>query len=174
LVTIHSEHPFMPPEEERDPARQLRARIGGTVSLWTTGSGSARSGLTVSSYLVAPGEPARLIGLLDPDSDLAEQLPQTRTAIVQMLEWPHRDLADAFAGVAPAPGGVFRMGEWEQTEWGPRLSGAGTWAGVRMAATAPRQVGWSLMVETTIERVEIGEDAAPLVHRRGRYQRPAG
>ena len=171
-MTIHSGHPFLPPEEDRDASRRLRGRIGGTVSLWTTGADDRRAGLTVSSYLVAPGDPAQLLALLDPDSDLAERLLETRTAVVHLLEWPHRDLADAFAGLAPAPGGVFRLGEWQDTEWGPRLTGVPTWAGVRLRDGEPRSVGWSLLVEALLEHVEIGDDGDPLVHRRGRYQRP--
>ena len=36
-VTIHSEHPFLEPEADRDPVRRLRGRLGGAVTLWTTG-----------------------------------------------------------------------------------------------------------------------------------------
>ena len=171
-MTIHSDHPFLPPEGERDPARRLRGRLGGTVSLWTAGEGPARVGLTVSSYLVAPGEPAAVLGLLDPESELVDGLRETGAAVVQLLEWQHRDLADAFGGVAPAPGGAFRMADWEQTTWGPRLVGAPAWAGVRLAQQEPRMVGWSLLVEATVEQIDIGSEEQPLVHRRGRYQRP--
>ena len=142
------------------------------MSLWTAGEGRARVGLTVSSYLVSPGEPAAVLALLDPDSELVEHLRETRSAVVQLLEWRHRDLADAFAGVAPAPGGAFRLGEWDQTTWGPRLVSAAAWAGVRLAQEEPRMVGWSLLVEATVEHIDVGAEEQPLVHRRGRYQRP--
>ena len=36
-VTIHSEHPFLEPESDRDPVRRLRGRLGGAVTLWTVG-----------------------------------------------------------------------------------------------------------------------------------------
>ncbi len=169
-MTIHSEHPFLEPEPERDPVRRLRGRLGGTVTLWTCGSGESREGLTVSSLMVANGSPAHVLALLDPDSSFAEQLRTSTTCVVQLLGWAHRDLADAFAGLAPAPGGVFRMAQWRDTEWGPLLDGAGTWAGVRLAES--REVGWSALVDTVVEHVEIGEQQAPLVHRRGRYLRP--
>lgn len=174
-MTIHSEHPFLTPDDERDPVRRLRGRIGGTVSLWTAGEGIDRAGLTVSSYLVAPGDPGRVVGLLHPDSDLLERLVDTRCAVLQLLEWRHRDVADVFAGLLPSPGGPFRRGEWEQSAWGPRLVGAPAWAGLRLvddARAAPREVGWSVLVEAVVEHVEIGEETAPLVHRRGRYQPP--
>ena len=60
-----------------------------------------------------------LLALVDPDSDLADRVRETGTAVVQLLEWPHRDLAEAFAGLAPAPGGMFTLGSWDDTEWGP-------------------------------------------------------
>lgn len=171
-MTIHSEHPFAQPESERDPVRRLRGRLGGTVTLWTTGSGRDRAGLTVSSIMVSAGDPGHVLALVDPDSDFAEAVEDTGTAVVQLLEWPHRDLADAFAGVAPAPGGVFRLGSWVDTDWGPRLEGASAWAGVRVTGQQ-REVGWSLLLDTVVEHVEIGDEQEPLVHRRGRYARAA-
>jgi flavin reductase (DIM6/NTAB) family NADH-FMN oxidoreductase RutF len=169
-VTIHSEHPFAEPESERDPVRRLRGRLGGAVTLWTTGEGRGRAGLTVSSLMIANGDPAHVLALVDPDSDFADTVEDTGTAVVQLLEWPHRDLAEAFAGLAPAPGGPFRVGTWVDTDWGPRLEDASAWAGVRVTSQQ-REVGWSLLLDMTVEHVEVGEEREPLVHRRGRYVR---
>jgi flavin reductase (DIM6/NTAB) family NADH-FMN oxidoreductase RutF len=169
-VTIHSEHPFLEPESERDPARRLRGRLGGAVTLLTAGPGSARAGLTVSSLMVAHGDPAHVLALVDPDSELAAALRETGRGVVQLLSWAHRDLADAFAGIAPAPGGVFRLGSWTDTEWGPLLDGVSAWAGFTVAGTT--EVGWSVLVDGVLERIELGDPEEPLVHRRGRYVRP--
>ncbi|WP_347354828.1 flavin reductase [Intrasporangium sp.] len=174
-MTIHSEHPFQAAEADRDPVRRLRGRVGATVSLWTSGTGIERAGLTVSSYLVSPGEPAHILGLLHPESALLERLLDTGTAVVQLLEWRDRELADVFAGLFPAPGGRFRRGTWEQTDWGPVLTTASAWAGVRLADPAlHRAVGWSDLVDTVVESVVIEAQYHPLVHRRGRYVRPVG
>lgn len=170
-MTIHSDHPFLEPEEERDPVRRLRGRLGGAVTLWTSGSGADRAGLTVSSRMVAAGDPGHALGLVDPDCDLAAALAATEVGVVALLDWVHRDLADAFAGVAPAPGGPFRLGWWTDSEWGPVLDGVSAWAGVRLVEQ--RLVGWSLLVDTVVEDVTIGEENHPLLHRRGRYQRPS-
>ena len=169
-MSIHSEHPFAEPESERDPVRRLRGRLGGAVSLWTTGR-AVRAGLTVSSVMVAPGEPARVLGLVDPDSDLFDAVQATGTVVVALLAWEHRDLADAFAGVAPSPGGPFRAGRWHASAWGPVLDGVSAWAGLRVDRS-DHEVGWSVLVEGVVEHVELGEETAPLVHRRGRYVRP--
>jgi len=117
--------------------------------------------------------------LLDPDSELAETLVETGTAVVQLLAWRHRDLADAFAGVAPAPGGPFRLGTWTDTRWGPVLDGVSAWAGIRCDGPGT-PAGWSRLVDGVLEHAELAPEAdqdaagAPLVHRRGRYVRPAG
>lgn len=163
-MTIHSDHPFRMAD---DAARRLRGRLGGTVSLWTTGAGPARAGLTVSSLMVAPGQPAYVVGLLDPDSDLFDGLETTGRGVVQLLRWPHRDLADMFAGVTPAPGGPFRQAEFEETEWGPRLADATTWAGVSLESAV--ELGWSMQVSCRLDTVVLGDEPEPLVHRRGRY-----
>ena len=117
-MTIHTTHPFA--DDNPDPARRLRGRLGGAVSLWTAGTERARAGLTVTSLMLANGDPARFLALVDPDSDFADTVEATGRAVVQLLSWSHRDLADAFAGVAPAPGGPFRMAEWADTEHGPQ------------------------------------------------------
>ncbi len=164
-MTIHSSHPFAEPP---DPVRRFRGRLGGAVTLWTAGEGADRAGLTVSSVLVANGDPARLLGLLDPDADLTERLLGTGLGVVQLLTWGDRDLAEAFAGTAPAPGGAFASGTWEQTTYGPALVGRSR-ASVRVESTRPE--GWSLLVSCVAESFAVLEDADALEHRRGRYRR---
>ena len=169
-MTIHDTHPFLDPESERDPLRRFRGRLGGAVSLWTTGAGRDRAGLTVSSLMVAGGEPGHVLALVDPDSALADALEPGSGVVVQLLAWEHRDLAEAFAGTAPAPGGAFAQASWAETAWGPVLTDATSWAGARVESLT--EVGWSRLVTATIEHVVIGAEDQPLVHRRGRYQRP--
>lgn len=171
-MTIHSSHPFEEAEPERDPVRRFRGRSGGAVSLWTSGEGIERVGLTVTSFLVAAGDPARVVVLLHPDSDLLDRLMETSVAVVSLLEWRHRELAEVFAGLFPAPGGSFRLGEWEQTTWGPRLTTAPSWLGFRLDPLSRREVGWSVLLEGVIERCEVGPEGKPLLHRRGRYLYP--
>lgn len=168
-MTIHSGHPFPTPD---DPVRRLRGRLGGTVSLWTAGDDAESAGLTVSSWLVAGGEPGRVLALLDPDADLTELLLETGRGVVQLLSWADRDLADAFAGTAPAPGGPWRMAEWVGTAHGPRLATTATWALVGLESSV--EVGWSRLVTCTLDDLVVGDDPEPLVHRRGRYVPPGG
>lgn len=169
-MTIHSTHPFA---ADPDPVRRLRGRLAASVTLLTAGLGPHRAGLTVSSLVVAHGEPARVLALVDPDSDLADAVAATGTAVVQLLGWADRDLAEAFAGTAPAPGGLFRQAAFEDTAWGPRLVGDRTWAGLRLEASD--EVGWSRQLRLLVEEVGADEEApSPLLHHRGRYRRVEG
>jgi len=178
-MTIHTTHPFA--DADPDPARRLRGRLGGAVTLWTAGSaGTAgtdehaaadtrRAGLTVTSLMVALGPEPALLALIDPDADLLEVLRATGRGVVQLLSWGDRQLAEAFAGTAPAPGGPFRQAAFVDESHGPRLASATTWAAVRL--TGERAVGWSVEVTAQLEHVEIGPDDDPLLHRRGRFHR---
>ncbi|WP_432479816.1 flavin reductase family protein [Nocardioides sp. GXQ0305] len=166
-MTIHADHPFADPDP--DPVRRLRGRLGGAVTLWTAGSGRDRAGLTVTSLMVAGGDPGRVLALLDPDADLTGALEATGRAVVQLLSWRHRQLAEAFAGTAPAPGGAFRTGDFADTEAGPRLVDADSWAAVLLEDA--RDVGWSRLVTCRLAEVAVGDDPEPLLHRRGRWVR---
>jgi len=169
-VTIHDTHPFA--DGEPDPVRRFRGRLGGAVALVTAGDADGRAGLTVSSLMLANGEPAHVLLLVDPDSDLADVVARTGRAMVQLLSWSHRNLAEAFAGTAPAPGGPWRMASFDDSPWGPRLSAASTWAALSLASAT--EVGWSRLLTGVVQEIAVGEDDAPLVHRRGRYVRPEG
>jgi hypothetical protein len=64
---------------------------------------------------------------------------------------------------------VFRQARFVDTDWGPRLAHATTWAGVCLEETS--EVGWSRLLTCVVEHIEIGDDTDPLVHRRGSYVR---
>ena len=128
------------------------------------------AGLTVSSLMVAGGSPGRVLALLDPDSDLRAELEAIGRGVVHLLEWRHRQLAEAFAGQFPAPGGPFTLGEWEQTPHGPRLTDVASWATVEVESF--ESVGWSDLAVVQLVTLSLGDDEAPLEHRRGRYLRP--
>jgi flavin reductase (DIM6/NTAB) family NADH-FMN oxidoreductase RutF len=179
-LSIHSDHPFATPAAERDPVRRLRGRLPSPVTVWTSGTGAGRAGLTVSSTIV--GEPDVLAGLVGSDTDLWERLEETGAAVVNVLAWRHRVLADVFAGLHPSPGGVFRTGDWTDGQYGPVLTDAAAYVLIRLREARP--AGWSLLVEAEIVEVVLGEGTDrgdvtegdgedALVYLRGRYRRPA-
>jgi flavin reductase (DIM6/NTAB) family NADH-FMN oxidoreductase RutF len=169
-VSIHASDPFATPDGLKSPVRRLRARLPAAVTLWTAASGRhGEQGLTVSSVLVVDGEPGRVLGLVDDESDLWAAVEDGERFAVALLAVDDRQLADRFAGLMPAPGGLFATGEWERTDFGPVPRGRG-WVGCRLVGAEPK--GWSLLVEAVIERIELDDTGAePLIHERGRYRR---
>jgi flavin reductase (DIM6/NTAB) family NADH-FMN oxidoreductase RutF len=168
-MTIHSEHPFT--GGPRDPIRQFRGRMPAPVSIWAATAGQRWAGWTVSSFLVADGAPPIVVGLVDEDSDLATAISAGSTFTVSLLGWQHRGLADPFAGLAPAPGGLFRLGSWVETAWGPILTDSQGWLGARLLTTVGEHAGWPLLIRAEIEHAELsgeGEERL-LAHARGRY-----
>ena len=161
---IHSSDPFATPEQDKSAVRRFRGRLAAAVTLWTT---PGPSGLTVSSMMVADGEPGRLLGLVDEESDFWDALSRSRIFAVIPLGEGDQQLADRFAGLMPSPGGLFATGDWIDTEYGPVPRGAATWAGCRLDGDRP--MGWSLLLEATVVAVHPGEVGRPLVHYRGRY-----
>lgn len=169
---VHGTDPFAAPESARSPVRRLRGRLPAAVTLWTA---PGPAGLTVSSTMVVDGDPGRLLGLVDEESELWTAASAAGVFTVAPLRAEDRQLADRFAGLLPAPGGLFKGYGWRETTFGPVLEGLSTWAGCRLDTARP--MGWGLLVEATIEHIEIGGDvggetggAEPLVHYRGRYR----
>lgn len=170
-MSIHFEHPFLSPSHERQAVRRFRGRLAAPVTVWATGTERARAGLTVASMLVADGEPAELLALVDPDSDFGERVQTTRTAAICVLGPRHRAVADVMAGVAPSPGGPFQTGTWTDTPWGPVLAGAIAWAGVRLLPGEPERAGWALLLRAVVTHVEVApHEPEVLAYLRGRYR----
>ena len=141
------------------------------VSIWAAAANGTRAGWTLSSFLVADGDPAEAIGLIDEESPLADVLAHTATLTINLLGWKQRRLADAFAGIVPAPGGPFGLAVWQNSDWGPVLEGSLGWIGARLKPD-PDHAGWSVLLRAVIERVEIQSDPTDdlLSYVRGRYR----
>ncbi|MBA4608815.1 flavin reductase [Aeromicrobium sp. Marseille-Q0843] len=164
-MTIHSEHPFVPADRDKDAFRRLRGRLPAPVTSVAAGAGRDRVGLTVSSVLLADGEPARIELLVDPDSDLGESLDVGSRAAASVLQPGDDYLAEVFAGLAPAPGGMFTVGRWTDSAWGPRLEDR-SWCGFTVDETT--EIGWSLRVTGTVHEVGV-ESSTGTAHARGRF-----
>ncbi len=166
---IHFEHPFLTPLHERDPARRFRGRLAAPVTVWTSGATTGRGGLTVSSLLVAEGEPALILGLLSDVSELWAALQRSGTFVVHVLDHTQRDLSERFALRTPAPGGLFSGLDVSESQWGPVLADVSTRAYCRVEGVS--SVGYSHLVTGSIERLDLDEDFHdPLVYFRGRYR----
>ena len=166
---VHDENPFATPNDQRDPARRFRGRMAAPVTVITAGSGERRTGLTVSSLVVAEGEPSRVYFLLGSTTDLFYVLEKTGKFVVHVLESGDQAIADVFAGLRPSPGGKFTDLDIEQTEWGPVLSE------VRTRAFCTFEGGdeetFFIVAEGRVDKIEISDITEPLVYFRGRYRK---
>ena len=138
-MTIHDTHPFAASGQPRRPLRRFRGRLPAPVTIWAAVTARGPVGLTVSSMVVADGEPGEVAGL------------------------------DAMAGLAPAPGGPFRLAQWRDTDWGPVLATSPGWLGVRLLGQ-PVEAGWSMLIRGVVEHTQIDESVAPVAYVRGRYR----
>lgn len=165
---VHEEHPFETPQEQRDPARRFRGRLAAPVTVITAGEGDHRTGLTVSSLVVAEGDPSRIYFLLGSTTDLHYGLEETGKFVVHVLEDGNQAIADVFAGLRPSPGGRFAGLNVEQSEWGPVL------ADVETRAYCTYEGGdeetFFIVAEGKIDKLELADIANPLVYFRGRYR----
>ncbi|HZT65314.1 MAG TPA: flavin reductase family protein [Acidimicrobiales bacterium] len=164
---LRSGDPFAVAPEDRDPGRRLRGRLASPVTVWTAGRGAQRAGLTVSSLVVAEGEPPSVVGLVGPLTNFWEVASATTRFVVHVLDEDQGRLADRFAGRYPEP--PFDRVEATEGDWGPELAEAPTRAFCSVASY--EEVGWFLQVTATVDRVDVATGRPPLVHLQGRYWR---
>jgi 3-hydroxy-9,10-secoandrosta-1,3,5(10)-triene-9,17-dione monooxygenase reductase component len=167
-IRIQMQPPFTAPPERRDPARRLRGRLVAPVTVWTAGQLPGGAGLTVSSILVAEGEPARLLGLIDPTSAFWEAMQEAGAFVVNVLAVGDRALAERFSEIRPPIRGPFDGLQVAESPWGPVLGGSRPRAACRLAGSAP--VGHGELVEGVIERLELPDLEDPLVYLHGSYR----
>ena len=166
---IHSEHPFVPGEGERDPVRRFRGRHAAGVSIVTARLDSKPSGLTVSSLIVLEGDPALIAAVVGPLSDVWDAIAASERFVVHLCRAGHRGLSDVFASLRPTPGGAFSGLEWEESDWGPVLAAVPDRAYCRLVRT--EELGYTGLVVGSVDHVELADLEDPLIHFRGGYHR---
>lgn len=166
---IHEgEHPFHAPEVERDPIRRLRGRLAAPVTIVTAGDDDGWAGLTVSSLMLAEGDPGSFHFLVGPTADVLDDIKRTDRFVVHVLSREHRVLSEVFAGRRPSPGGPFTGIPTTQTEWGPAIDAVDDRAFCGHVAAVEH--GYSLLVSATIESIQVSDLTAPLLYFRGAYR----
>ncbi|MCL6091527.1 MAG: flavin reductase family protein [Actinobacteria bacterium] len=167
-ASLHFGDPWGDPPTARDPLRRLRGHLVLPVTVWTAEVAPRHQlvGLTVSSVLLAQGDPGVLAGLLAPLSDLAGLLEKPGTRfVVHVLGANHRRLAQHFAGELPAPEEVLAT---TTSTYGPVLQAVADRALCTSYAAKP--FGWSLMVEAVIEEVQVAQAGGALAWHHGNYR----
>lgn len=160
--------PFATPLEARDPVRQFRGRLAAPVTVVTSGGGDDRTGMTVSSLVVAEGEPGHVQFLAAPTADLVPAIERTRRFVVHILGTRHRGVSEVFAGQRPSPGGLFATVAYRDGPWGPVLLDIHNRA--FCSGAEAEEVGYSLLVTASIDAIEIGGLDDPLLYFRGAYR----
>ena len=167
-IRIGSQPPFAVPPQRRDPVRRLRGRLVAPVTVWTAGHLPGGAGLTVSSVLIAEGQPARVLGLIDPTSALWEAAQESLAFVVHVLGAGDRALAERFSEVRPPIRGPFERLAVTGSPWGPVLGGSRPRAACRLAGSSP--VGHAELVEGVIEQLALPDLEDPLAYLHGRYR----
>lgn len=137
------------------------------VTIWLageTGPGPL-TGLTVSSMLVAQGQPPLVAGLVAPLSALADEVCREGGRFVAHILGPsHRRLAQHFAGELPAPAQDL---DAQPSPHGPVLAGVPDRLACRTLSW--REFGWSVLVEAQIDGVVAGPGGRALAWHRGSF-----
>lgn len=153
--SLHYGHPWSGPPEGRDPLRRLRGHLVLPVTAWLAGPGDGTApliGLTISSVLFSPGEPAMVAGLVTPESDLAEMVGSAPGRfVVHVLGSAHRRLAQHFSGELPAPQEMLAA---RPSGHGPLLDAVADRALCHTVSI--KAFGWSLLVEAEVDEVHVG------------------
>lgn len=159
--------PFTTSVAARDRTRRLRGRLGSPVTIWTAhGTGDVPVGLTVSSILVAEGEPAEVLGLIDPLTSLWDALEARRRFVVHVLAASQERTAERFA--LRFPGDPFEEELPESTPWGPALAQAPNRAYCTVLGWS--DAGYARLVRAAIDEIALDErPVRPLVYYRGSY-----
>jgi len=165
---IHDEHPFTDPEDQRNPIRRFRGRLSAPVTIVTAGSQSSRTGLTVSSLVVAGGGEPKVHFVLGPESYLWDAIQASGRFVVHVLDASQHALSDQFAGVRPSPGGPFTGLDVGDSSHGPLLESCSTRAYCTLDSVVEGD-GY-LLVEGAIESVDLHDLTAPLQWFRGSYR----
>jgi 3-hydroxy-9,10-secoandrosta-1,3,5(10)-triene-9,17-dione monooxygenase reductase component len=158
--------PFAVPPEDRDPVRRLRGRMPAPVTVWTAVGGDGWAGLTVSSVMVAEGDPASVLGLVGGLTDFWEAATDSGHFVVHLLGSADVRLADRFA--QRYPGNPFEGLAVSEGAWGPVLDAVPARACCTLAGATG--TGYALLVRGTVDRVGLpAQPGPPLVHHRGGY-----
>ena len=165
---IHEgEHPSSPRCRTR-PGSSIRGRLAAPVTIITVGDNIGRAGLTVSSLMLAEGDPGSVHFLLGPTADVYDVIERTDRIVVHILGQEHRTISEVFAGRRPNPGGPFMGVAVTDTDWGPALDDIADRA--FCSGISVVEHGYSLLVSAGIDEVAVTDLTDPLAYFRGSYR----
>ena len=172
VVRLSFEDPFAAPASERRLDRRLRGRLVAPVTIWTAASAEPggrpeRAGLTISSLLVAEGDPAAILAVVDPLSELHELAQSSGQLVVHVLGGGDEPLARLFAGAYPVD--PFDEVAWAPDDFGPVLEGDRHV--IRCRFSGSETSGFQALVRAEIVSAELSPAATePLAWYHGSYR----
>ena len=107
-------------EASADNLKLALRRLGGGVSIITTGQGDQRTGATVTSATALSVDPPRMLVSLNSSSSTWPIVRQTGTFAVNLPGNEHEIVAQNFAGF----GGLAGQDRYRDAEWGRLATGA--------------------------------------------------
>jgi flavin reductase (DIM6/NTAB) family NADH-FMN oxidoreductase RutF len=119
--------------------------------------------------VVVEGEPAVVVGVMSPASELWDAIEASRAFVVHVLGEGDRHLADRFSGARPGLGGPFGDLEVDETPFGPALTSVENRACCRLLGAST--VGYQQLVRGAVADVALATLTQPLLWFRGRYRR---
>lgn len=127
-----------------------------------------KTGITIASIMIIEGETPLCVVAVGPDTDFVSTASDTGGFVVHLLGADHRAIADTFALIRPAPGGLFSSVAFTDTSWGPRLDDIPDVVGCGFVEAFP--TGEQILVMGEIETLELSDLTEPLIHFRGGYR----
>jgi len=147
--------------------RALMSRVPSGVAIVTVDANGQRLGLTVGSLLALSLEPSLVGIVLSRQAAMHELLREAGGFAVSILAAGQEWLAQHFARGVP-PTAMWRgVAAAAGASGAPLLAGALGWLECRLRDELP--VGTHTLFVGDVFRVELGEDAPPLVRSRGEY-----
>lgn len=165
-ITTGSEEPEAPEERAAGELRQALALWPSGVAVVTVRADGRVHGLTVSAFSSVSLDPPLVLICLSDQTPLFSYVREVGRFTINFLAENQKRTANVFSDRFPVGGPVF------PEEGDPVLSGAVAALVCSLEATHPG--GDHGIVVGRVQRVELGEDAAPLLHYRSEYRALGG
>lgn len=144
-------------------------RLAGAVTIVTTGSGEAISGLTATAVCSLTADPPRLLACLNQSGATFETLRRHGRFCVNLLAQTDQPVAEAFAGMTGLDGATrFSVGEWHFSENdAPRLLSAQ--CAFECSVHSVTMLSTHGLVIGDVRAIHVADPGRPLIYHDGRF-----
>jgi|HubBroStandDraft_3_1064219.scaffolds.fasta_scaffold45757_2 flavin reductase (DIM6/NTAB) family NADH-FMN oxidoreductase RutF len=161
-----------PPAADPAAFRRLMGRWATGVSVVTSREAERDFGLTVNAFLSVSIAPPTVLVSLGHEADSMPVIARTGRYAVNLLSHDQRPLSERFARTTPPETKFQGVGVHRGASGLALLDGA--LGALEVAVTRAVETGDHTLFLGTVERMETGGDASPLVFYHGQYAESAG